>query len=602
MSLTAAAKALELGRTRLTPSYDSWQREVWGYYDELGEFRYGVDWLANMVSRVRLKAAKIVPGQDEPEIVSDGLAAELVADLVKPSLIGGEPQLMGDFATQLSVPGECWLVGEETAGVTDWTIRSTDEIRGHRGQFEVVDLEVSTNTQIAWRDLSANAQVVRVWGPHARYHHRADSPARTARGTMRELELVNRHIVAQYLSRLASAGVFIMPEEVTFPVREEFQDADDPFVREWIETAKEAIQTPGTAAAVVPIPMRVPAEYVDRFKFEDFTLKIDEKILEKRESAIKRLAIQMDLPAEVLLGMGDVNHWTAWQLEESGIKTHISPVVERVVWSLTPGYLRPRMLAAGEAPDEVATWMMWYDASEITQRPDRSENAFQAYDRIELSGEALRRESGFDESDKPTDGELRDQLLKRIAADPALAPTVIEELTGEGIDVVTPAPATNPVPAPAGVGSDSPDAPDNSRGTPDGQGTPPPPPDRQGTPRAAGGLTEELRSLVRRAEAAQDRLAEKRPHWLERRIGAPVRIVHPPTCALLPVTCRYDEALASLHVIPGRTGQYECWLDAGGTILRVGRLRSVVTEPVVVVDALPELATTNGRNGAHPGT
>src|SRR5690606_40124656 len=96
-------------------------------------------------------------------------------------------------------------------------------------------------------------------------------------------------IIAQYLSRLASAGVWLVPDEITFPVREEFADAADPFMAEWIEIAAEAIRTPGTAAATVPIPIKVPAEYVDKIRHLDFTLKRSEKIIDKRESAIKRL-------------------------------------------------------------------------------------------------------------------------------------------------------------------------------------------------------------------------------------------------------------------------------------------------------------------------
>ena len=49
---------------------DSWQREVWDFYDTSGEFRQGVTWKANMLSRVRLRAAKIQDVQDEPEIVT----------------------------------------------------------------------------------------------------------------------------------------------------------------------------------------------------------------------------------------------------------------------------------------------------------------------------------------------------------------------------------------------------------------------------------------------------------------------------------------------------------------------------------------------------
>ncbi|HEY1127433.1 MAG TPA: hypothetical protein VGF83_06705, partial [Actinomycetota bacterium] len=327
-TITAAASTVASPRTELLRTPDNWQNEAWGYYDDLGPFRYAVEWKSAMLSRVRLYAAKLEPGEDEPVRATAGTAVDYMTTFG--GGVAGQAQLMASIATQLDVPGEGYLIGEAINGIEQWTVRSIDEVRAARGHYEVAD-ENSAKSGTTWRPLADNSlKPLRVWRPHKRWHHIADSPARAARSTMRELELVNRHILAQYLSRLASAGVLVMPDEVTFPVREEFADANDPFMEEWIEIAREAISKPGTASAVVPIPIKVPGEWVDKIKHIDFTLKIDDKIIEKRDSAIKALASQLNIPAEVLLGMGDVNHWSSWQLEEGALKTNIAPEAELI--------------------------------------------------------------------------------------------------------------------------------------------------------------------------------------------------------------------------------------------------------------------------------
>ena len=287
-ALTAAAAPVKEPRTELLRTTDMWQEEVWGYHDTLGEFRYAVDWESKMLSRVRLYAAKLEPGADEPVRANAGTAVDLMTQFAGGP--AGQAQIIDGLGTQLTVPGEGYLIVENVNGVEKWSVRSIDEVRAARGHYEVID-ETSATSGYNWRRLAADSMPpIRVWKPNKRYHHLADSPARAARSTMRELELVNRLIDAQYLSRLASAGVWLVPDEISFPVREEFADAPDPFMAEWIEIAADAIRTPGTAAASVPIPIKVPTEYVDKIKHLDLTLKIDEKIIDKRESAIKRLA------------------------------------------------------------------------------------------------------------------------------------------------------------------------------------------------------------------------------------------------------------------------------------------------------------------------
>jgi hypothetical protein len=540
-TLTAAATPLTNPRTDPIRNTETWQEEAWGYYDDLGEFRYGVDWSSSMLSRIRLYAARLEPGADEPVRAEAGTAVDLMTTLG--GGVAGQASLMAGFGAQLAVPGEGYLVGETVNGIEKWSVRSTDEVRDARGHYEVID-ENSPGNGARWRPLGANSLVTRVWRPHKRFHYMADSPARAARRKMRELELINRYIVSQFLSRLASAGVIMFPEEVTFPVREEFADAPDPFMAEWIEIAAEAIRTPGTAAAVVPIPIKVPAEYVDKIKHVDFTLQLDEKILDKRDSAIKGLATMLNMPAEVLLGMGDVNHWGQWMLEESALKTHIAPDAELICSAVTQGYLQPRLRASGV--EDWANWVVWYDMSELALRPDRSDDAFQLYDRLEINGAALRRETGFDEADKPNDDELKEQGLKIIIKTlPSGAGSALSELTGELVEI-TPVAA-----APPGE-------------TPENAAEPEPPPEDRSPPDDTA--AREAAAAARSARLIQQSQAMHAVRW---GAGREPELLHPALCSQHAYSCPFTHAAMKLSTLPrpGTSGVYEARLSPFGQLV-----------------------------------
>jgi hypothetical protein len=547
-SLTAAAAKPKDTSAQFLRHPDRWQNEVWAYYDNLGEFNYGVWWLSNMLSRVRLRAAKLQPDVDEPDIVNEGPAAELMMSLG--GGVTGQAQLMKRLTVQLSIPGEGYLIGEQQNGKERWQVRSVDEIRSQSGGYYVMD-ENSVNTGQDWRPLAGDSFVTRVWRPHDRYYHLADSPARSARDIMRELELVNRKIVAEYLSRLASAGIIGIPDELTFPVREEFADAPNPLVAEFIEIAAQAIEHPGTASSVIPIPLVGPAEAIKAITHIDFTLAMDDTIIEKRDSAIKRLATKLDMPAEVLLGMGDVNHWGAWQLEEGALKTHIAPVAELICDSLTRGYLGPRLEASGEDPTD---WVVWYDMSELALRPDRSENALTAYDRLELSGEALRREVGFDEDDAPTPDELEQIGLKLLLRTvPAVAPEALDKLVGRKVFTPEEIAATKPKPPVPAPGAEK--APAN--GPPQTQGNAPPPPD-QGAKQAA-----------RSARLLQQARTQHMVRF--RATTGATELLHPRLCHEYEYSCPFTHAVnAGGRARPGTSGVYLCHLDSIGRFVLDG--------------------------------
>lgn len=584
-ALTAAAAPPKGPQAQFLKRTEKWQNEVWAYYDNLGEFNYGVWWLSNMLSRVRLRAAKLQPDVDEPEITTEGPAAELMMRLG--GGVTGQAQIMKRLTVQLSIPGEGYLIGEAQGKRETWQVRSVDEIRSQSGTYYVMDEHAVTSGQ-EWRPIANDALVTRVWRPHDRYYHLADSPARSAREIMRELELVNRKIAAEYLSRLASAGLLALPDNLTFPVREEFADEPNPLVAEFIEIAAQAIEHPGTASSVIPIPIMGDPDAIDKIKHIDFTLKMDEKIIEKRDSAIKRLATKLDMPAEILLGMGDVNHWGAWQLEEGALKTHIAPVAELICDSLTRGYLQPRLEASGEDP---ADYVVWYDMSELALRPDRSENAMEAYDRMELSGMALRRELGFDEDDKPKDDELKEQGLKVIIKTlPSGASAALSELTGEKITPIVPISPSDPGTAEAVQDGKAPPPPAEApvSGPAKAPATGPPGTRENAPPAPDEGAREAARARLRLQQAGTQ-------HMLRFRV-ADQRwdLVHPDLCHEHEYSCPFTHAVTSRAPAarPGMSGLYLCHLDSFGQLLIDGRAPYTDTRELITTSLIPAV---NGR-------
>lgn len=557
-ALTAAAAPPSGPEAQFLRKTERWQEEVWRFYDSLGEFNFGVGWQASMLSRVRLRAARLQPDTDEPEIVTSGPAADLMMRLG--GGVAGQAQIMKRITVQLALPGEGYLVGETVGKTEQWQVRSVDEIRSQSGKYQVTNENAVTTGQ-DWRDLAPDHHVVRVWRPHDRYYHLADSPARSARETMRELELINRKITAEYLSRLASAGIVAIPDEITFPVREEFEDAPNPVMAEWVEIAATAIKNPGTASAVVPIPLVGPADAIDKIRHIDFTLKIDEKTIERRDSAIRRLATKLDIPAEILLGMGQSNHWSAWQIDEGALKAHIAPTAELICDALTRGYLQPRLSASGVEDPE--TWVVWYDMSELALRPDRSANAVLAYDRQELSGASLRREMGFDEDDKPTSADLEEiglKLLLRTVQN--AAPSALDKLVGHKVlDMDTGSTA-----ATGGAGGGA---------APAQSGEEPPPTQEQtGPPR--GQRDNPAATPARDAAGARaQRLVQQARTQHMLRVGASGRwdLLHPALCGEHEYSCPFTHAVATSTPAarPGSSGTYMCHLDAFGRLVIDGR-------------------------------
>lgn len=449
-SLVAAAQILHSRRIERSVKPKSsqglaWQTEAWDFYDKVGEFSFGIDKLAWAVSQVRLVSAIDVPSQDEPEIVSgeipddqsgaeppseaDMIAADLIASFAGGSI--GQQQLMARVATQLEVSAESYIVGRADPNDPDaelWDAYSRDEVKWSANGWKVDD-------GVDKYALGPDDVMVRVWIPSARRRQEPRSSTKALLPTLAEIWALTQSMLARTDSRLAGAGLLILPDNVVLvgsqKAGDDDEDDEDPFISELIDMMVTPIKDRETAAAVVPIIMKVPIEAIGKIQYLRFESTVQMGEAEDREKAIERLASGMDLPKEEITGMGDANHWTGWLVAENTIKGPVTSLAAIIVHALTIGWYRPALEIAyedaGIPVDEAEGRMVWFDTTGLEQRPDRSEQAQQVFDRGGLKLSSLVRENGFDETDMPDAEELmRIMLFALIKNRPELAVPLIE--------------------------------------------------------------------------------------------------------------------------------------------------------------------------------
>jgi hypothetical protein len=501
-SLTAAARRVPVGKKEI-PAPLEWQEEAWARFDDTPELRFACAWYTAALSRIRLVVARRgAPGDDPTPVEDDHPASPLLDDLGSQE---GQSQLLGASAPHLVVPGIAYLVAVDitdpmTGAVVDrsWKVLPSDFLRIGRTPDGTERWEAKDDKG-GWAPVDQDTLPIEIKRRHPKRPNEPDSPLRALLGVLRELHLLTAKVEADATSRLAGAGVFMIPSETTMPLTKERPGDPDPFLSEFTDAMVTPIRDRGAASAVVPILMRVPGEHLGKSEHFDFSTGLDEQAIQLREEARRRFAAGMDMPAEVLLGLGDSNHWTAWQIEESAIKLHIAPMAETFCEGLDVGWFQDTLRAAttpdpvtgetlitlpdGDKPED---YVVWYDASNLTVRPDRSEDAKDLWDRSAIGDAALLRETGFEATDAPTQEELKRKLLVDILKGaPTLAPIIFPLL---GIDVSFPEEEALPA-GPAGAApptGEEPDEPAAGPGAPDTQDDPPPPPD--GDPVAAAAL------------------------------------------------------------------------------------------------------------------
>lgn len=411
------------------PSNDNgWQRTAWNWYDTIGEYRYACSWVGNLLSRATLSVT-----EDHSATTNEDAIEAMKA------LFGGQDgqrEMLRQLGIQFTVAGEAYVIGED--GGEDpgdkWWVAAASEVTKNGDTWRVGKKDID------------NPLIMRLWKPHPRNNVAPDSPSRAVLPILAEINGLTQHVAASIDSRLAGAGILLLPDGISFattPV--EGVDADgnpiqqvtgelDGFLYELMQTMMTAIGNRADPSALVPILLQAPAEALEHIRHLTLSTPFDEQAIELRREAIRRLALGMDMPPEILTGTGEINHWGAWQVEEASIKAHTEPLLQIIVSSLTEGYLRP-YLEGTMSEEDARRFEIVADTSKMRLRPNRSKEAIELYDRAILSAEATVRENGFDEPDMMDDKERTEFFTQKVAGGSTTPELVAQALQLLGVPV-----------------------------------------------------------------------------------------------------------------------------------------------------------------------
>ena len=383
------------------------QSLAWDMFDSVPEVGTYADWVSNTLAGAQLFAGKRGPDGDVERLPDEHRASELVQSMA--GGFDGQSVMLGEFGTQLSVAGEAWLViipdaDADTFAGDRWVVLSTEEVKVQRGGIKATvdgdEVEIPEYDPDVNQD--ANAPVaIRIWKAHPRDHQLATSPVLRSLTILEELRLLNAAVAAVVRSRITGRGVLLIPAGTRFPSTPGADQAEDSLLDTFIEVASTAIREPESAAATVPIVLEIPGDLINGVKYIQFTSELDQLAIQLRDEAIRRFATGADVPAEVLLGLGDSNHWGAWALTAEALRMGGEPRLGLVCQALTTEWLRPILEAEGDA--EAEDILVWFDTAALRTASNKAASALEAFKEGLISAEAARRELGFTEADSPED-------------------------------------------------------------------------------------------------------------------------------------------------------------------------------------------------------
>lgn len=423
-----------------------WQPLAWGYRDMIGELRAALKFRAQAISRVRFYVAQIQPDDDEPVALS--LRNE-VGDDGKPTERAGKVTLPNDFCTMaeaelarlpldsgdaftgvmcenFDVAGECWLYGREDpdTGEEVWEIRSVDDVDIQGSDVTIKD-ELGQPRRINL-DPDSGEELYRLWCPHPRHPHQADSALNACLDSLEDITLVAREMRAVSRSRIAVNGVALVPDGMAQLRNTKDDDERTPrerFMANFTAAIVAPISNEGDAGGIAPIVLTGNRDDIAAFKFIRLDREDSPVLIEKLNKALTRMAQSLDVPPEIVTGMADVNHWTAWQIDKSTFRYYLEPGIRLMADSLTQSFLRGAL--KGQPPEYVKQVRIWFDAGAITENPNRREDTLDALEKMLISPRTGRAQLGFGESDAPTDEEIVTMIAARNGFDQATAARIL---------------------------------------------------------------------------------------------------------------------------------------------------------------------------------
>lgn len=423
----------------------SWQKNAYEYVRVVPELNYASRFYSKMLKPVRIFPA-LRDAREHLTPIKDGLPVELLDRIQDPG--GGRSSLLGNYGRQMFIAGEGRLLGIRLNTDDErWLFTSMDEVEilddeavRHKFSDSESPVEYSRREAVAYR----------FWMPSPERSGEAESPIRSVLEIAGELVDLTRAVRATAVSRIIN-GLIKVPSELSYGAEEPGTDEDaeaNSFLADMIDHFTGVIENAGTPEAAMPFMAEGALEFLaglDWIRLHDPQNDYLEQGL--RKEAIERIAHGLDFPAEYLLSLGNVNHWSARAITHEMWRIHGKPVAEQFCDDLCEAYLRPALREA-----DFADWknvVIGYDDSQVVVPVDRTDDADKAIAAGTLSDAGHRSMKGIDESLAPNEEEKRIFLAVKLR-DTAL-------LKGTRFEVEEPQQAAMPPGPKPGVDSQDPE-------------------------------------------------------------------------------------------------------------------------------------------------
>lgn len=379
-----------------------WQIQALDANDACPEVNYGIEFLSGICSRVTLYAATMPSEKDAAPIRTGN--SDAISNVEQLGSFVERAEIQRDMATQLLITGEPYLIGQRESSDERWSIASVEEVHPDGDTVRITDSPFDESPE---RLDPRNSTWIRMWRRSPRYRSLATSHIKPLLETIDELLGWDAAARAAGRNRLTMAGLLGIPSDCEVPAEEddppEFSGSER-FVRRVFNAMVTAIRNPSSAAAAVPIVFSYTAKDSGKSGVEFISVdRPQDALLESRtERCLGRLGSGLNVPPEVLTGLGGATHGASGSIKDSAFREHGEPLVILMCNALTIAYHRPRLIKAGMSPEEAKKEFLWFDKSKLIERPDMGQAADRGAELLMIGPAAWRRERGFSETDAPT--------------------------------------------------------------------------------------------------------------------------------------------------------------------------------------------------------
>lgn len=354
-----------------------WQLRVLAYQDSIPEVGHAGTFVENIMGKVSYT------------VLVDGERNDTLTALLRKFPSGRTARnlmMVGEYVLAFKYDEKEATVKWKVLGKRDYKIENdkTLQVRKSTDKYEALDNK--------W-------QWFRVWRPDPSLQYEAWSSHKPMLDVLEALYVHQLADTAVATSRLAGAGILYIPNDEFVDMPDLDGGEPEPgsqahFEMRLRDAMQDSLRHRNGDDAIVPLVMFGSAEYSDAIKHVLMERRDDAEAFASRIDAYrKRYGGGIELPEEVVTGMGDTNHWAGWKVDQNTWSYYLEPMGEVTSNALDTNFIEP----IAEALKITGEIEVVIDPTRAIVKPDRTDAAIRLFSTGALSGAGALHYAGMDE-------------------------------------------------------------------------------------------------------------------------------------------------------------------------------------------------------------